>query len=152
MPDTLAILSKLFERDLDILREQIEAYTDEDDLWVTEGRIANSAGNLCLHITGNLRHFVGAVLGETGYVRDRHREFNASGVARDTLLLGVDTAIQEVMRTLERLSEESLDSMYPLEVFGYPMTTHYFLIHLYGHLNYHLGQINYHRRLLTPAG
>jgi len=141
-------LAKLFDRDLSKLKEEIGLYKDEADLWKTSGEITNSAGNLTLHLIGNLRHFFGAVLGETGYVRDRDKEFADGGVSRADLLVGVDRASADVELTLAKLSDEGLASIYPLEVFGYPMTTEFFLIHLATHLNYHLGQINYHRRIL----
>ncbi|HMO81413.1 MAG TPA: DinB family protein [Pyrinomonadaceae bacterium] len=142
------VLAELFERDLGALRAEIEAYRNEGDLWRVEGEIANSAGNLCLHLTGNLRHFFGAVLGGTEYVRDRDAEFASKFVPRATLLEEVDAALEEVRAVLEKLSEEDLDKNYPIEVFGKPMSKEFFLIHLATHLNYHLGQINYHRRLL----
>lgn len=142
------ILNQLYERDLGKLRSEIEAYADEADLWRTEGEISNSGGNLSLHLVGNLRHFFGAVLGGTGYVRDRDNEFASGPVPRADMLAGVDSALADVTATLEKLSEADLEQTYPIEVFGHPMTTGYFLVHLATHLDYHLGQINYHRRLI----
>lgn len=141
-------LNQLYDRDLSKLREEIGLYVDEADLWKTGGKITNSAGNLTLHLIGNLRHFFGAVLGETGYVRDREKEFSDGGVSRADLLAGVDQAAADVKTTLEKLTADNLAREYPIEVFGHPMTTEFFLVHLATHLNYHLGQINYHRRLL----
>ena len=142
-------LIQLYERDLSKLKEEIGLFKDEAALWKTRGEIKNSAGNLTLHLIGNLRHFFGAVLGETGYVRDRDKEFSDSGVSRDELLAGIDRATADVEATLAKLTDEDLASTYPIEVFGHPMTTEFFLFHLATHLNYHLGQINYHRRLLS---
>ncbi|HVF48350.1 MAG TPA: DinB family protein [Pyrinomonadaceae bacterium] len=142
-------LIKLYERDLGKLREEIEQYSDEADLWRTRGEIANSAGNLALHLVGNLNHFFGAVLGGSGYVRDRDAEFARSGVSKQELLAQIEEAIPGVINTLKDLPDEDLAKTYPIEVFGHPMTTEYFLVHLATHFNYHLGQINYHRRLLT---
>lgn len=141
-------LQNLYERDLSKLKEEIGLYANEVDLWKTDGEITNSAGNLTLHLIGNLRHFFGAVLGDTGYVRDREKEFSDGGVSLEELLAGIDQAAGDVRSTLEKLTAEDLAKTYPIEVFGHPMTTEYFLIHLATHLNYHLGQINYHRRLL----
>ena len=146
-----AILSELYERDLNKLREEIEQFTDETDLWTTSGGITNSAGNLCQHLTGNLRHFLGAVLGGSGYVRDRDAEFAAKGTTKADLLADIDAAAASVKDTLGKLTDEDLAKTYPIEVFGRPMTTGYFLVHLATHFNYHLGQINYHRRLLAKA-
>ena len=142
-------LQSLYNRDLSKLKEEIGLYADEADLWKTGGAITNSAGNLTLHLMGNLRHFFGAVLGETGYIRDRDKEFLDAGVSRDELLAGIDQAAVDVKSTLDKLTDEDLAKNYPIEVFGHPMTTEFFLVHLATHLNYHLGQINYHRRLLA---
>jgi len=142
-------LIQLYDRDLSKLREEIGLYANEADLWKADGDITNSAGNLTLHLIGNLRHFFGAVLGETGYVRDRDKEFSDGGVSREELLAGIDQAAADVKSTLAKLSVEDLAANYPLEVFGHPMTTEFFLVHLATHLNYHLGQINYHRRLVA---
>ena len=146
-----AILSELYERDLNKLREEIEQFTDEADLWTTSGGITNSAGNLCQHLTGNLRHFLGAVLGGSGYVRDRDAEFAAKGTTKADLLADIDAAAASVKDTLAKLTDDDFAKTYPIEVFGHPMTTGYFLVHLATHFNYHLGQINYHRRLLAKA-
>jgi uncharacterized damage-inducible protein DinB len=143
------VLIQLYERDLAKLRTEIEQYSNEADLWKTSGEITNSAGNLALHLMGNLKHFFGAVLGNSGYVRDRDLEFSVSGVSKERLLAEVAAAAADVRKTLENLTEDDLAKDYPLDVFGYRMTTEFFVIHLTTHFNYHLGQINYHRRLLT---
>ncbi|MEO8042678.1 MAG: DinB family protein [Acidobacteriota bacterium] len=143
------ILIELCERDLNKLKTEIEQFENEADLWKTSGAVTNSAGNLCQHLTGNLQHFFGAVLGGTGYVRNRDAEFAAKGTTRVDLLADIDAAMDSVKITLAKLSDEDFAKTYPVEVFGKPMTTGSFLTHLTTHLNYHLGQINYHRRLLT---
>lgn len=143
------ILIELYERDLNKLRSEVEQFTNEDDLWKVSDGISNSAGNLCLHLTGNLQHFIGAVLGGSGYVRDRDAEFADKNVSRNELLSNIDSTLNIVRTTLEKLSDEDMSANYPIEVFGHQMTTAYFLTHLTTHFNYHLGQINYHRRLLT---
>lgn len=143
------VLIQLYGRDLDKLKTEVEQYSNEADLWKTRGEITNSAGNLTLHLIGNLKHFIGAVLGNSGFVRDRDAEFSKGGVSRDELLAEIDAASAVVRSTLENLTDEELAKTYPIEVFGQPMTTEFFLIHLTTHLNYHLGQINYHRRLMS---
>jgi hypothetical protein len=143
------VLIELYERDLGKLKEEIEQFEEESDLWKTSEGITNSAGTLCLHLTGNLKHFFGAVLGGSGYVRDRDAEFADRNVPRSEMLADIDDALDVVRSTLAGLTEEDLDKPYPIEVFGHPMTTGYFLTSLTTHFNYHLGQINYHRRLLT---
>lgn len=141
-------LIQLYERDLEKLKNEIGLYPNESDLWKTSGEITNSAGNLTLHLIGNLKHFFGAVLGDTGFVRERDKEFSDGGVSRAEMLAEIDAAKAHVVETLRKLNAEDLAKNYPIEVFGHPMTTEYFVVHLATHLNYHLGQINYHRRLL----
>ena len=144
------ILSELYERDLNKLKQEIEQYSNEADLWKKSGSIPNSAGNLCLHLCGNLRHFIGATLGETGYVRDRDLEFSNEGVSRATLLGEIDATVADVKATLDRVSDETLASEYPIDVFGKgALKTDWFLVHLATHFNYHLGQLDYHRRLIA---
>jgi uncharacterized damage-inducible protein DinB len=142
-----ALLS-LFDRDIQRLHDEIALYTVPADLWKLDGDISNTAGNLAIHLCGSLNHFIGAVLGNTGYVRTRDAEFAVKDVPQEEILQRIRDMKQTVLSTLEQLPEEDLEKTYPLEVFGHPMTTGYFLIHITGHLNYHLGQINYHRRLL----
>lgn len=139
----------LFSRDLKRLSQEIDAYTEEAMLWQTAPGINNSAGNLCLHLLGNLNTYIGATLGQTGYVRDRDAEFTVKKSPKSTLLAGIEDLKSTLAATFTRLTDEQLTDLYPVEVLGYPMTVHYFLTHLSGHLNYHLGQINYHRRLLS---
>jgi len=141
-------LQSLFARDLNKLKTEIESYQDERNLWKTDKNISNSAGNLCLHLVGNLNHYIGATLGHSGYLRIRDLEFSLKDIPRAKLIQQIESTIEIVKSSLERLSPEDLYKQYPSEPLGYEMTTGYFLIHLFGHLNYHLGQINYHRRLL----
>ena len=141
-------LIDLYARDLDKLIIELNAFNNEVNLWVTQGAISNSAGNLTLHLIGNLNHFIGAIIGRTGYVRNREREFSDKDVPRDQLISSVNETKKVVLSSLQKFDEAQLKSTYPMQVFGYDMTYEYFLIHLFSHLNYHLGQINYLRRLL----
>ena len=141
-------LVKLFNRDLKALKTELEAYKDEKNLWIVSAAIKNSAGNLSLHLVGNLNTFIGASLGNTGYVRQRDLEFSLKNVPRTELVKQIDTTIEVVENTLKSLTETDLKKEYKRRVLEDTMTTQYFLIHLTMHLSYHLGQINYHRRLL----
>lgn len=142
-------LKQLFIRELDKLKLEITSYKSEQNLWKISGEIKNSSGNLCLHICGNLQHFIGAVLGNSGYVRNRDAEFSRKNVPIRELVAEIDLTAQVVNEILEKLEENDLQKPYPINVFGYEMTTGFFLTHLTTHLSYHLGQINYHRRLLN---
>jgi uncharacterized damage-inducible protein DinB len=142
-----AALAEFYERDLLKLKEEISAYQQEADLWAVHGEISNSAGNLCLHLIGNLNHFIGATLGQTGYVRERDLEFSQKNVPRTDLLEAIDRVIPVVKETVGKLTPGELGKIFPLEKHGQVITTEYMLLHLLTHLNYHVGQINYHRRL-----
>lgn len=144
----LDALRQVFVRELEKLHNEIAAYQNEEMLWVVEKNISNSAGNLCLHLVGNLNAFIGAALGNTGYVRQRELEFSRKNVPRAEMLASVQATSAMVDSVLAALPEETLAATYPIELFGKPMTTGFFMLHLVSHLNYHLGQINYHRRLL----
>lgn len=141
--------ARLFERDINRLYKEIEAYQDEIDLWKKVEGINNPAGNLCLHLMGNLNEYIGRILGKNAYKRDRPYEFSAVDIPQNDLLKRIQITKSIIVKTLENLSIEQLSERYPEDVLGYEMTVSYFLIHLEGHLNYHLGQINYHRRILS---
>lgn len=144
----IAILQALFERDLLKLKTEIELYHDEKKLWYIEKGISNSAGNLCLHLIGNLNAFIGAELGKTGYVRNRELEFSLKDVPRKELLEKIEATKDVVRESLAAVTADQLVADYPLMVFKEKISTGMFLTHLATHLSYHLGQINYHRRLL----
>jgi uncharacterized damage-inducible protein DinB len=138
----------LFDRDLMRVKDELRSYNDPQLIWVLQNGISNSAGNLVLHIEGNLKHFVGAILGNTGYVRNRVDEFSKKNIPLEVLINGLNETNEVVKNCLSKLSLADLEEIFPVQVFGYDMTTRFFLIHLLSHLNYHLGQINYHRRMI----
>ena len=148
MTTIIQSLKSMFRRDLEKLRSEIELYKNEKSIWRVEQDIANSAGNLCMHLIGNLNTYIGAEFGKTGYIRNRPLEFSIKDVPRQELIQKINDTIAVVEKSLDKIEPEQLDEEYPQPVFDYKMTTGHFLIHLATHLSYHLGQINYHRRLL----
>lgn len=145
------VLIQLFEEGLTKLTGEISAYPDDASLWVTKDGINNSGGNLCLHLTGNLQHFLGAVLNDSGYVRNRDAEFKVKNIVKAKLLNEIEETKTAVRDTLEQVSKKVLDKTYPLPINGEMVNTEYFLVYLLAHLNYHIGQINYLRRLVTQV-
>lgn len=141
-------LKSLFERDLNKLKLEIESYQNESQIWAIDKQVSNSAGNLCLHLIGNINLFIGNQIGKTDYVRDRPLEFSLKNVPRAELIAKIDDTMLVVDKALDTLSIFDLEEIYPMIVFEKEMTTGFFLVHLSTHLAYHLGQINYHRRLL----
>jgi len=138
----------LYKRELSSLKNEISSYSNDSILWKTNNDIKNSGGNLAIHLLGNLNHFIGATLGKSDYIRQRDKEFSDKNIPRKQITNQINELKVELEEVLSSLTCEGLNKKYPINVFGKEMTTEYFLIHLYGHLNYHLGQINYHRRLL----
>lgn len=141
-------LKTLYARDLKKLKSEIQAYKSEEAIWKKTAEIPNSAGNLTLHLIGNLNAYIGAEIGQTGYIRERDLEFSTEFVSKNDLIKRIEETVEVVSKGLSMLTAEELFNDYPLIVFDSKMTTGYFLIHLTTHLAYHLGQINYHRRLL----
>ncbi|WP_310588775.1 DinB family protein [Arcicella aurantiaca] len=131
-----------------ILYREIESYKSEDSLWIIKEEINNSGGNLALHLIGNLRTYIGKNLGNIPYIRNREAEFSSKNIPKQTVLTMIQEMTEIVLSTLSQINEERLAKIYEEEVLSYEMTTEYFLVHLHGHLTYHTGQINYHRRLL----
>lgn len=140
-------LKSLFNRDLNQLKVEIESYQDESQLWVIDKNISNSGGNLCLHLIGNINTYIGAEIGKTGYIRNRPLEFSLKDIPKSELINKTEETILVVNNALDSLTVADLETIYPQIVFEKEMTTGFFLVHLSTHLAYHLGQINYHRRL-----
>ena len=143
------IIGGVITRDLKALRRELEAYGDERQLWTLPKGVSNSPGNLAMHMAGNLQAFIGAQLGGSGYVRNRDAEFNRRDVPRAELLQQVDAALAAVEETMPKLSDADLARPFPMPIAGVTVMSGDFLVHLAAHLTYHLGQIDYHRRIVT---
>ena len=152
MTSLVGAIGTMLLREMVTLRKEIEAYPSDDSLWKVVPGIANSGGTLALHLAGNLQHFIGAVLGATGYIRDRNAEFSLRGLSRAEVLNLIDQATASLTHTFQSLTDEVLGRQYPERVGKVRLTTGDFLVHLEGHLAYHLGQIDYHRRMTTGGG
>jgi hypothetical protein len=149
MSDFIDEISKIFDRDIQRTIKEIEQYKEEGDLWLLPSGINNSAGTLALHLAGNLQHFIGFILGKSSYERNRPAEFSARNISKNELVLELENTKSVVMVTLNNLSPDAPAKNYPEPFNGEIVTNYFILTHLASHLNYHLGQINYHRRLLT---
>jgi uncharacterized damage-inducible protein DinB len=147
----LADITHFYLHGIEKLSEELKHFQKEEELWKVTGDISNSAGNLSLHLVGNLNHFIGTQLGKTGYVRDRDNEFVSRDVHRDVLLRMLNETKSMIEKVLSEITEEELLKIYPLNSFGEGKTTGFVLLMLLGHLNYHLGQINYLRRFFSPT-
>lgn len=138
---------EIFLKNLDSLAAELSAYTHENHIWELRSGISNCAGNLALHLIGNLNHFIGSQLGNTGYIREREKEFGDKDVSRDVLVEKITATKKMIQIAFDNLQENDLQKQFPLTHFGEGKTTHEVLLILLTHFNYHLGQVNYHRRL-----
>ena len=145
-------ITTVITRELKALRREIESYPNEAALWEIPPGIANPGGNLALHLAGNLQYFVGNVLGKNGYVRNRDAEFGDRDVPRAELLREIDNALAAVELAMSKIAETDLATPYPEKVGGVSSSTGAFLAHFATHLAYHLGQVDYHRRIMTGEG
>jgi hypothetical protein len=143
---TVSEFSEIYLKNINRLQTEIEAYQNDTLLWETKMGISNSGGNLALHLIGNLNHFIGATLGNTGYERNREAEFSTKGLTKTEVLTMLDDVRNVVTKTFASLTEASLQKEFPFEIAG-KHSTEYYLVFFIAHFEYHLGQINYHRRL-----
>ncbi len=142
-------LIEIFDRDLNKLKIEISSYENESSLWLIKKDIKNSGGNICLHLIGNLKQFIGNILGKFDYIRDRDFEFGKKDIPKKDLVHEIEETKEIVLTSLRNLDESDFGKIFPINVFNKEMTTGFFLINLVAHLNYHLGQINYHRRIIS---
>ena len=141
-------LSAFYERDIEKLIDELNLFRDENNIWKIGGSVKNSSGNLVLHILGNLNHFIGATLAGTGYVRNRDHEFIQTGVERTELIDRLEQTATLVKETIEALTPDQLEKEFPYEINQVKTSTRNMLLHFLLHLNYHLGQVNYLRRII----
>lgn len=139
-------LMTLYRRDLNRVKQEILLYKNTATLWKTDKSITNSGGNLCLHLIGNLKAFIGDALAQTGYSRDRDFEFSGKDVAREKLIKELDETIEIVHQALKNLDPQQLEEDFPIKIWQEKTGMLFTLLHLHSHLNYHLGQLSYHRR------
>jgi hypothetical protein len=148
MPQLTSIVQALFIRDLETLKLEIAAFPDDAAPWVVRPGVTNTAGTLALHCAGNVQHFIGARLAGTGYVRQRDAEFSRRDVSRAEIIQELDKAIAAV-RSLDGKTDADLPRIFPDQFGGKQVNIESILFFLHGHLTYHLGQIDYYRRLTT---
>jgi hypothetical protein len=144
-------LAQLCRRDLTRLLQELQAFPDDETLWRTLPGTSNSAGNLALHLEGNLREYIGRQLGSVDYHRQRDAEFATRDSSRADLIRRLEEVRELIPSVVSNLSTLQFESTYPEQIWGGPISTQQFLLSLYGHLSYHLGQIDYLRRILTEG-
>ncbi|HWI17685.1 MAG TPA: DinB family protein [Vicinamibacterales bacterium] len=145
-------LAALYARDIQRLIQELQAFPDTASIWQTAPGVTNSAGTLALHLEGNLREFIGRQMGQIAFKRDRPLEFSARGVEQAELVARLEAVRDSIPKVVAALSDAELAANNSELYMEKPITRHQFLVHLNGHLNYHLGQIDYLRRFATGSG
>ena len=142
----------LYLRDIATLERELDLYPDDASVWIERPGLPNPAGSLVLHLAGSLQHFFGATFGKTGYQRDREAEFTQRHVSRSDLKHELSRARQAVIAAFENLTEDRLTQVFPVQFADAPFSIRLTLLQFLGHLAYHLGQMDYHRRVVTGNG
>lgn len=141
-------IADLFQRGIDKLIEEINLFKKEKNIWKIKETTKNTAGNLTLHLLGNLNHFIGRTLGHTDYIRKRQDEFSIKAIPREKLVTDLILLKETIKNSLEKISIEDIKKEFPLKIKEEVLTVELMLIFLLNHFNYHLGQVNYLRRLI----
>ena len=144
----MELYEEFFISNLETLSEEISMFQNEADLWKLSGSLNNTCGNLAMHLCGNLKHFIGFGIGMNGYIRNRDLEFSIKGLSKEDILSEIKSTSDAISPVLEKLTKEDLLNKYEYDFFGDGTTIDYVLMRLASHFTYHLGQINYFRRLL----
>ncbi|SHN70906.1 hypothetical protein SAMN05444395_10651 [Flavobacterium fryxellicola] len=87
------------------LKIKIESYKNESTIWEIQKGIANFAGNLCLHLIGNLNTYITPALGKTNCSRNRALEFSLKDIPRAFLLTKIDATQVAAGNALDSLGQ-----------------------------------------------
>jgi hypothetical protein len=136
-------------RELEGFEREVSLFPDDESVWQTLPGLTNTAGNLALHVAGNLQHYIGTVLGNTAYKRDRNLEFSRRSGTRAEVVSELRQAATVVRHVLTSIHEDKLAAEFPEMIMGMKFRTGLFLVHLCAHAGFHLGQAGYLRRTLT---
>jgi hypothetical protein len=143
------ILIDLYGKELDKLKNEINAYESDELIWKSVEGAPVTGGNLCLYIAGNLQHNIGAMIGDSGYIRNKEAELKAKNVSRERLMEEIENTRQIVVDTLEQVSKSELLKEFPTKDFEEPVTTEYYLVHLLNNVGFNLGQMHMHRKVVS---
>src|SRR5882672_7490919 len=142
-----ADIATILLRELEGFEREVVLFPDDEILWKTLPGVTNSAGNLAMHVAGNLQYYVGTVLGGTGYRRNRDAEFARRSGTREEVVSDLHQAAKTVRDVLPEMKDDKLADEFPELVMGMKFRTSTFLVHLCAHAGFHLGQAGYLRRI-----
>lgn len=143
------VLIDLYSREIERLKTEITAFEADELLWKQPDAQIPAAGNTCLFIAGTLQHFIGNMIGDSGYIRNKEAEMKARNLSRERLIEEVDNTKRVVVDTLEQVTKADLQKVFPTKEFEEDVTTEYYLIHLLKNLSFHIGQIAILRSLVS---
>lgn len=144
-----SVLIDLYTREIDKLKNEVLNFESDEQLWKTPEPQITPAGNTCLYLAGTLQHYIGNIMGDSGYIRNKEAEMKARNVPRERLLEEIDNTKQVVIDTLEQISKTELQKVFPTNEFEEPITTEFYLIHLLKNVGFHVGQISVLRQLAS---
>jgi uncharacterized damage-inducible protein DinB len=118
----------------------------EKEIWWRPNTTSNAAGNIVLHVCGNLRQWIISGLCGAPDVRARDQEFSERGpIPRRMLIKQLKTTVQEACEIIDRLSAQTLLQDFSIQ--GFQVSGLVALLHVYEHFAYHAGQITYITKL-----
>ena len=118
----------------------------EKEIWWRPNTASNAAGNIVLHLCGNLRQWIISGLGGAPDMRARDTEFSERGpIPRRMLIKQLKTTVREACETIDRLSAETLLQDFSIQ--GFHVSGLVAILHVYEHFAYHAGQIAYITKL-----
>lgn len=136
-------------RDIASVERELDLYPDEESIWKNLPGLPNSGGNLILHLAGGTQYFFGSALASTGYLRNREAEFSKKDIPRSDLTKELHDARQAVLAGFATMTEEKLEQPFPARITDTDLSARLTILQLVTHLAYHLGQLDYHRRMVT---
>ena len=148
--ETVAVgLAAYYEYIAQHLHKWADPLTNEQ-FWHNPYPYGNSVGHLVLHMTGNLNYYIGARVAETGYVRDRDREFtDKQPPTKEAALAAFDRTIAMVVATIQKQSAEEWGKAYTAQLEPEAADRFQIFLRSAGHAYHHVGQILYLSRELA---
>ena len=151
MDGEMAELASVIANDLanyyEYVAKQLHKWVDplsDEQFWHNPYAYGNSVGHLLLHLTGNLSYYIGARIADTGYVRDRNREFTETQrPPKEQVLREFDRTIALVVATIRKLSAEDWTLEYSAELEPEAKDRFAAFLRCAGHAYHHVGQIIY---------
>ena len=122
---------------------ELAAPLSEAEFWQKPYSYGNSFGHLVLHLTGNLNYYIGAQIANTGYVRNRPREFNdADPPSKAEALARFDEAVATVVATLKTQTAQGWSAAYSAAGARAEIRLD-MVVQCAAHMQHHIGQMIY---------